>query len=206
MASNRVGPCQIDGCEKVSALARGMCHMHYRRFRVHGDPHAVWVMRKPCMVDGCDTQSRAKGYCTKHYQAWRSHGDPEYKAPTNLESGLVAHGTPHGYNYYKCRCELCLAWHRPYSRSKIIESYGITVADYERMNAEQGGVCAICGQAETNGRSLAVDHCHATGRVRGLLCGTCNRGIGLLKDDADRVMSAAIYLYQHVDVLREAAT
>jgi Recombination endonuclease VII len=63
------------------------------------------------------------------------------------------------------------------------EKYGITIADYRRMEQEQDGKCAICGKPETaerNGkpRILAVDHCHDTGKVRGLLCGKCNPMIG----------------------------
>jgi hypothetical protein len=56
-------------------------------------------------------------------------------------------------------------------------------------------VCAICRQPErTPGRALAVDHDHATGEVRGLLCGNCNRGIGFLGDSAELLESAAGYL------------
>lgn len=199
--ANAKGPCQIDGCEKVSALSRGMCAMHYRRFRVHGDPNKVWVMRRPCAVEGCDAQSRAKEFCTKHYQAWRTHGDPLYVAPTNAELGLIPHGTPHGYNFYKCRCEQCRAWQRPYARAKMLERYGITPEIYDRMLADQGGVCAICRRPERDGVSLAVDHCHSSSAVRGLLCHMCNRGIGQLADDPDRLLAAAAYLLQHSNIL-----
>ena len=58
--------------------------------------------------------------------------------------------------------------------------YGITVADYEQMLLNQGGVCAICGKINTRQLKLAVDHNHKTGKIRGLLCDRCNRGIGLL--------------------------
>lgn len=74
------------------------------------------------------------------------------------------------------------------------------------MLSQQGGVCAICGSGPDgqgpSGQTLNVDHDHATGKVRGLLCRTCNRGIGLFYDDADRVMAAAAYLLAHQDLLR----
>lgn len=83
--------------------------------------------------------------------------------------------------------------------------YGIGVAEYDRMLASQGGVCASCLKPETalaNGRwkrttetkRLAVDHDHNTGRVRGLLCGACNRALGALKDNIDTVRRLATYL------------
>jgi hypothetical protein len=72
--------------------------------------------------------------------------------------------------------------------------YGITVADYEGMLAAQGGGCAICGAPEPNGQSLHVDHCHDTGAVRGLLCFTCNAGLGLFDHDGERLARAASYL------------
>ena len=71
--------------------------------------------------------------------------------------------------------------------------FGITLAEYDELLAIQGGGCAICGSECRSGRSLAVDHCHETGRVRGLLCNSCNRGLGLFADSADRV-AAAHYL------------
>ena len=75
-------------------------------------------------------------------------------------------------------------------------AYGITVADYERILASQGGVCAICRRAAMNrlGRRMPVDHDHVTGVVRGILCHWCNVGIGSLGDDPDRLESAARYV------------
>ena len=77
-----------------------------------------------------------------------------------------------------------------------LRAYGITLADYERMFAEQGGVCGICKKFRVSKSHprLNVDHDHKTGRVRGLLCWMCNRGIGLLGDSRERILSAAEYL------------
>lgn len=86
--------------------------------------------------------------------------------------------------------------------------FGITLEQYNAMLAEQGGVCAICGDPPTiqsgiskghkQGRQtkprLVVDHDHATGKIRGLLCIPCNRGIGFLKDDPVIVRFALKYL------------
>lgn len=65
-------------------------------------------------------------------------------------------------------------------------TYGITVDEYDEMLADQGGVCAICGEAPTTKR-LAVDHDHETGELRGLLCVPCNAALGVLEDNLDAV-------------------
>lgn len=74
----------------------------------------------------------------------------------------------------------------------LIRKYGMTQADYDRMFSAQGGQCAICNK--TQERALDVDHCHATGLVRGLLCTNCNRMIGHAGDRADKLRAAANYL------------
>jgi hypothetical protein len=60
-------------------------------------------------------------------------------------------------------------------------AYGITVEDYETMLANQNGVCKICNRPCKSGKSLAVDHCHETGKVRGLLCAKCNTNLGRIE-------------------------
>lgn len=65
---------------------------------------------------------------------------------------------------------------------RIGYKYGVSPEEYQSMLDEQNGVCAVCFKPEHR-RGLSVDHCHKTGKVRGLLCSTCNMAIGLLKDD-----------------------
>lgn len=88
------------------------------------------------------------------------------------------------------------AWSRHVRRSWLKKKYGITPDDYDRMLLAQGGVCAICNRppSDPRGYKMHVDHDHVTGRVRGILCGACNKGIGALGDDASRLESAARYL------------
>lgn len=75
-------------------------------------------------------------------------------------------------------------------------NYGITEEDYQALLEGQEGKCAICLTDTPTGKwkVFAVDHCHKTGKVRGLLCNECNRGIGLLKDNAELLKKAAAYL------------
>jgi len=63
--------------------------------------------------------------------------------------------------------------------------YGITRADYDALYAAQGGVCYICRRATGKTRRLSVDHDHATGKVRGLLCRPCNNILGHARDDIE---------------------
>ena len=78
---------------------------------------------------------------------------------------------------------------------RLYTMYGIMVEDYETMRSEQKGCCAICGKHESKcTKRLHIDHCHATGKVRGLLCGSCNTAIGLLGDDIERLKYAIRYL------------
>lgn len=79
-----------------------------------------------------------------------------------------------------------------------LKKYGITSEEYSLMLERQSGVCAICFTIPSGGRNkhrpLSVDHCHKTGRVRGLLCHACNSSIGLLKENIDTLKSAVKYL------------
>ncbi len=76
--------------------------------------------------------------------------------------------------------------------------YGITRDEFNEMLARQGG-CKICGDATNaqSGRAFHVDHCHATGRIRGILCHYCNTMLGLAKDDPERLRAAIAYLTEY---------
>jgi hypothetical protein len=73
--------------------------------------------------------------------------------------------------------------------------YGISVEDYDQLLASQDGKCAICDATECqSGSALAVDHCHSTGKVRGILCRDCNTTLGKFNDDRSRFFKAIAYL------------
>ncbi len=88
-------------------------------------------------------------------------------------------------------------------RQNLKKNFGITPEQYDVMLQLQHGRCAIC-RAENNHRAgsgrvqnFAVDHCHDTGRIRGLLCGSCNIGLGRFKDNPNFLMEAAAYLERY---------
>lgn len=89
-----------------------------------------------------------------------------------------------------------------YRRYRLRYDFDLTEGQYDEMFVEQDGVCAICKQPETaitRGEliRLAVDHCHASGRIRQLLCAHCNHGLGHFKDSPDLLLAAAAYLEEH---------
>ena len=73
--------------------------------------------------------------------------------------------------------------------------YGITIEDYDNLLLKQNNCCAICKQHKSIfTKALAVDHCHVSGKIRGLLCTNCNRAIGNLKDSIDNIKNALMYM------------
>jgi hypothetical protein len=78
-----------------------------------------------------------------------------------------------------------------YRDAERARRYGLSLADYRALEKRQGHACAICRKAT---RDLCIDHCHVTGRVRGLLCRSCNSALGLYADDPRRLRAALAYL------------
>jgi hypothetical protein len=78
---------------------------------------------------------------------------------------------------------------RAWSRRKKL--YGLDEAGYHALLGLQGGLCPICTDQLPSVDRTHIDHCHGTGRVRGLLCGRCNQGIGLLREN-EAIMRRAI--------------
>jgi len=106
----------------------------------------------------------------------------------NSHTKKCEHQKPHNYKYVD-RYDGILR-----------RTYGITLACYEDMHKAQKGLCAICGRPdEVDGRRLAVDHNHDTGEVRGLLCGPCNRALGLLQDSTKVLENASKYLTKYAN-------
>ena len=100
----------------------------------------------------------------------------------------------------KCYLEILKTKRVPGSRKEynIQRSYGITMEDYNRMLEEQGGRCAICHGDDPKSPARVnhwyVDHCHTTGKVRGLLCNACNRALGNFGDSIENLERAILYL------------
>ena len=129
-------------------------------------------------------RARGRRYYLKHreqkllYQKWYRQKNCERIRVARLEA---RHKNPRPHNERGLRW--ALKHPRQQKNQRLKRSFGIDLAAYERLLLEQHGVCAICERPERamrNGKvlMLAVDHSHETGKVRGLLCGKCNRLIG----------------------------
>jgi hypothetical protein len=75
--------------------------------------------------------------------------------------------------------------------------YDMSLDEFETLVTKQNGVCAICRRVNKSGKRLSVDHNHSTGKVRGLLCVTCNFALGYMLDNPALLRSAADYLEEH---------
>jgi hypothetical protein len=148
---------------------------------------------KLCAFEGCATMFAPRAgqrYCSPAHRD-ASAKCPTCRTPTTPNPQSV--GREGGGRY----CGDCS---RRREAHRTVAKYGITLDEYERRAVEQGGVCAICQQSESAAgnhggvRRLTVDHDHATGVVRGLLCSRCNVAIGMLDDDPERFVAAAEYL------------
>jgi hypothetical protein len=80
--------------------------------------------------------------------------------------------------------------------STIKGKYGLSKSEWDALFESQGRACAICAKTDPIGH-WSTDHCHTSGKVRGILCSNCNAGIGQLSDDVDRLKAAIKYLETH---------
>jgi hypothetical protein len=116
--------------------------------------------------------------------------------------------------YYQKECKTCnrerkYKWHqteqgkRSSANTKLKARFGITIDEYEAMYEQQGGKCLCCGDTESYlGHRLAVDHCHETGKIRGLLCKSCNVGLGNLKENKQFISNLLKYVENYCDPLK----
>lgn len=165
-----------------------------------------------CAFEGCGKQARSKGWCRTHSDHIALYGEA---VPIGSRTGKRSHlchepGCGERTTYKYCpahlptagqECEALGCTNRalgtvPYCPTHVRKDrslrhfYGISLRQRDALAVAQGLRCAIC-DAEV---ALHVDHCHDTGRVRGMLCGPCNRGIGLLRHDLSLLRSAVSYL------------
>lgn len=187
-----LAPMLGDECTPSDRLRNGMCRKHYQRWKKYGDPRRV-KSRPPSEVI-FDPETGLKT-CT-------GCGRPQ---PLDcFTKGNDRHGKKQSCK--RCCSDALRKWrkdpvnretHRRGNRNASLRrAYGMTYAEYVEMQLIQGGVCAICGHPPI-GADLNVDHDHITGRVRQLLCGPCNRGLGQFFENPETLEAAARYLMRH---------
>ena len=141
------------------------------------------------------TKYCSKSCCKSHAHTTESYKD--YKKKYDVE-----YRKKHKDKINKRRREAEYTPIRAYQKkiSGLKSKFGLSETEYLSMLDEQKGLCLVCGDSLDN---LAVDHCHTTGRVRGLLCKNCNSAIGLLREDVDILENAIIYLKENKRTLQE---
>lgn len=161
-----------------------------------------------CTIENCKTPARSRGLCVSHYGSHYRNGTLDVVAPKQKKHTITeidrfdltatcaicgpVKVIRDGKRY---RCHVHQTTRRRHQKAK---RHGMDNAEaletYTILWEAQGGVCAVCGQTEPLERRLALDHCHETNRVRGLLCTRCNLALGLLDDDVQKMKSAITYL------------
>jgi len=195
-----LGHGECSNCKKFKKLmAKGLCNKCYALSLEESKT-------KKCRGCGEVKPIKAQGFCRKCFARKKRHG---HTNRTRLIKGTklctVCGKKP---IHAKKMCGACYAKHRdvinPEMRTNadLKRHFGITIDDYNRMLEYQNFCCAICGKrVEDMDNGMAkrfdVDHDHSTGKIRGLLCGNCNRGIGNLQDSPENLQSAIQYLKTH---------
>jgi len=188
--------CVVEDCELKQA-AHGLCDKHYRRNKRYGTtdlpPKSIG-----CKVDGCDDPHQGLGYCDKHHDRYIKTGDPLKELYCVQCNQQIDTENTSRRRYCSDKCwEKAQYWDRKEKyRSVQLKQYGLTVEQYEQMVIDQDNKCKICGKSEPGGygKHWHVDHDHENGVVRGLLCESCNTGLGKFKDSPELLEKALLYL------------
>ena len=220
--------CSVHECTS-DVVARGLCDLHYRRLLHHEDLEQGrpedWGSRADHVLYSMWSTLRRRNIAVA--SEWRDFwifvrdvGERPSKdhsvqpvdvnrplGPSNFfwREKVVKKRKTESQKEYWARYQRAYRKLHPdrVRNTDLKKDYGINLDDYDRMLAEQGGVCAICKQPERafekrfdRVRKLAVDHCHDTGKVRGLLCTGCNQGIGNFDHNIELLRLAITYLWR----------
>lgn len=133
-----------------------------------------------------DNFTKGKAQCRSCLNAYRQtirdrHGD-QHKAYIK----------EYNKTYYAKNREKALKWGRDNKRKYILAKYGLTESNFQKMVDEQNNRCKLCASKPKT--HLYVDHDHTTGKIRGLLCHSCNVALGLFKDNITTLSNAILYL------------
>lgn len=176
------------------------------------------IKNKICRISNCNNIIRGKGtVCGKHkwrFNKYKSYdlpsyiGTPNYYIKNELPKDIVKICDIHGQlkttdtyiRHYKGKissyyCKKCILDGNIKRKYKGLNS----LKCYEELLQKQNGLCAICNKTNTTTRNgkikrYAIDHCHKSGKVRGLLCGFCNSALGYFKDKIELLKKAIAYI------------
>ncbi len=167
--------CLHTECKRAKRYSSGYCTLHHRQIQTHGEIVNNKISMV-CSTEGCSYWSEKKGLCEPCYDKSKRASRLPYQAKWRKDKW---ENDP----LFKEKAKLQM-------KSNNLKKYGLTLGDHAVLVNQQQGKCKICKKDAL----LAVDHCHTTGKVRGLLCYSCNRGIGLLGDNVTIIANALSYL------------
>lgn len=192
--------CTVEGCTREHK-ARGYCASHYAQWlragRILTPVIASRVAEKPpcCVVEGCDKPVKGKGLCGMHWARNSRHG--HVKKPERIQPRVACNVSGcTDWTYAKGMC------HAHYIRvRRLRKNFGLSWGAALVKAASMPEVCDLCGKEPSTVhlismklQALCLDHNHTTGALRGWLCHSCNRGIGMLQDDPGLMEKAARYV------------
>lgn len=179
--------CSVPGCgNKHSGL--GLCGPHYHAFR-RGRPQTPQDENTLRQCKKCAVEKPLRDF-VKKFECFAGRGHVCKKCVSDHNKKRYREDP------VKTR-ENNLKYRNPVviRTRKLLQKYGLSLKDYDALHAAQKGVCAICKLPEAGkNERLSVDHDHRTNKVRGLLCNSCNVGIGRLKDSIPNLSAAIEYL------------
>jgi len=195
------GTCSIEGCEEPF-YCRTWCVNHYGRWQRNGDPLAG--NRSPNKNNAVQTHRDAPPGHRRCLHCDTVKPFSEFRKDRTLPGGIAFYCKDCVRDYIDSRRardpEAYLAQVRRRTYKYILKRHGMSLADYDAMLNEQDALCRICRRPETgfgaggHVKPLSLDHDHRTGKVRGLLCSPCNKGLGAFEDDIARLTAAIDYL------------
>jgi hypothetical protein len=194
--------CSVTWCDRPHR-AQGYCRTHYERHRKGLDIETPLRQYEQgpriCKVEGCDRPRDTHGtYCPMHYSRLAKHGETGDVESTKKVASRTA-----GLPRLKRSKNGSSTWNTPeYRRAyRLLLDYKLTPSQLLALIDAQSNECAICRvQLVSEGtdplvvREFAIDHDHATGDVRGLLCKGCNTALGLFRDNREFLSRAIWYL------------
>lgn len=150
---------------------------------------------KTC-INHPDRKAIAKGLCCNCYQNQIYKDNPEYRKK-NIERSRERYKNNKQYAYEwnkNKRLSDPITYKQKAKEQALKRLYNLTFVDFNRILLEQNNRCKICNTDNFGKKGPSVDHDHTTGKVRGILCGRCNKAIGLMDDSPNKLRLAAEYL------------
>ncbi len=215
--------CVVEGCVRLTHRKENQyCSKHYWRFQKYGTPELPTKINKrthPLYILWFD---RRDNRVAEWDDFWKFVADVSPK-PEGQYFLVRLRDAPYGPDNFKWQAHLKRQegetrkdWWARKRQARLANipamerirdlkrRFGLTPDDYQAMVKAQKGVCAVCHKPETSfepktgtRKSLAIDHCHKSGKIRGLLCWHCNSALGKVEDSIPRLKAMIAYLRKH---------